>query len=151
MLVRGRPRVLISSSIRDFEETRVKVKHAVEELHLADAWLFETSSEASGTGPSEQYLQAARDSDIVVLIVTSEVRQGTIYEYHAAVADNPNKVLPSVSAKGPPGMARASVPCAGCRTCVIGPTSSPGCCGPAVGFSSAAVTQSRCGPRQTRR
>ncbi len=94
VLVRWRPRVLISSSIRDFKETRVAVQRAVEELHLADAWLFETSSEASGTGPSEQYLQAARDSDIVILIVTSEVRQGTIDEYHAAIADNPRKVLP---------------------------------------------------------
>lgn len=93
MLLRWRPSVLISSSIRDFEETRIEIQRAVEELHLADAWLFETSSEAAGGGPSEQYVQAARDSDIVVLIVTSNVGPGTIDEYHAALADNPNKIL----------------------------------------------------------
>lgn len=75
------------------EEKRERVRLAIESLDLAESWLFEYSASAAGIGPSDQYLQSARDSDVFVLLVGDEVRDGTRREYDVAYDDNPSKVL----------------------------------------------------------
>jgi hypothetical protein len=94
MLVRRRPLIMVSSSIGGMEAMRRRVAHAIESLHLADSWMFEFNSVAAGSSPDAQYLQAARDCDVFVVLVGDVVRAGTIDEYDEAVRDNPHKVLP---------------------------------------------------------
>jgi hypothetical protein len=85
---------MVSSSIGGMEAMRRRVAHAIESLHLADSWMFEFNSVAAGSSPDAQYLQAARDCDVFVVLVGDVVRAGTIDEYDEAVRDNPHKVLP---------------------------------------------------------
>jgi hypothetical protein len=95
-VLRWRPRAFLSSSIREYRGLRERIEDAIDALKIAEAWLFETAHQAAGSPPSTQYLQAARDSDVFVILVTPEVRQGTLEEYEAARDDNPAKVLPFV-------------------------------------------------------
>ncbi len=94
MLVRWRPKVFVSSSISGLENLRGRILDELEALELADPWLFEYHGVASGAGAARQYLQVARDCDVFVLVVGNQVRQGTRDEYDAALADNPEKILP---------------------------------------------------------
>lgn len=102
MLVRWRPLVFVSSSIRGLERLREEIRAKLEALNLADAWLFEYHGVASGATADRQYLQVARDCDMFVLVVGDEVGQGTRDEYDVAFTDNPEKVLPFLfGAAGP--------------------------------------------------
>ena len=94
MLVRSRPLVFVSSSIRGLETLRDRIRESIEALGLADAWLFEFHGVASGAIAARQYLQAARDCDLFVLAWVAEVGPGTPDEYEVARADNSEKVLP---------------------------------------------------------
>jgi hypothetical protein len=93
MLVRRRPLVFVSSSIRGLEDLRADILDRLDSLGLADGWLFEFHGVAAGSRPSAQYLQHARDCDLFVLVVGDELRSGTIEEYGVAHDDRPNKVL----------------------------------------------------------
>jgi len=94
VLLRGRPLVFVSSSIVGFEEPRADVRAAIQALDIAETWLFEFSATASGSTPGSQYLQAARESDVFVLIIAGTARQGTLDEYREAFQDNPRKIVP---------------------------------------------------------
>jgi hypothetical protein len=84
----------VSSSIRGLERIREEIRTALDQLQLAEPWLFEFHGVAGGRSPAAEYLERARTSDVFVLVVGDEVRQGTRDEYDAAVGDNPGKVLP---------------------------------------------------------
>ncbi len=94
VLLRFRPSVMVSSSIRGLEESRSAIREAVDALQIADSWVFEFDASAAGGGPEVQYLEKARDCDLFVLVVGSTIRPGTREEYDAAFADNPDKILP---------------------------------------------------------
>jgi hypothetical protein len=96
MLLRARPRVMISSTITEAELVAVRdvVSHGLEASGIADGWLFELHAVASGGPPERQYLEAATTCDIYVVIVAAVASAATEAEYEAAFADNPTKVLP---------------------------------------------------------
>ena len=105
MIVRWQPRVFVSSSIRGLESVRRRIEEAIIATGIADSWLFEFSATSAGSGPASQYLQAARDSDVFVLIVGDAVRAPTRDEYQVAFEDNPWKVMPFFVGSGTPGTA----------------------------------------------
>lgn len=92
-MVRWRPLMFLSSSIRGMESVRYKVNEAVEALGLVESWLFEFHGPATGDTAESQYLQYARACDVYVVVVGDEVRQGTLDEYAIALSDRPEKIL----------------------------------------------------------
>ncbi|MGO9205812.1 MAG: DUF4062 domain-containing protein, partial [Candidatus Limnocylindrales bacterium] len=103
MLVRWRPLVFVSSSIQGLESVRDDIRAAIEQLQLADVWLFEYHGVAAGGSPSRQYLRIARQCDMCVVAVGDDVRAGTLEEYEAAFSDNPDKILPFLFGEAGPG------------------------------------------------
>jgi hypothetical protein len=103
MLFRSRPLVFVSSSIEGLRALRSDIRAAVEDLDLADSWLFELHAVASGEPPEAQYLQAARDCDIFVVVVGDDVGRGTLEEYAEALSDNPVKIIPFLLGPSGPG------------------------------------------------
>lgn len=93
MILRERPLVLVSSTIREFEIPRAEIESSIRELNVADGWLFEFHAVSTGAPAELQYLNAARSCDLLVLIVGSEMSIPTQNEYLEGFADNPDKVL----------------------------------------------------------
>ena len=89
-----RPLVFISSSIRELRQVREATRIAIEELRLAEAWLYEVHAAASGEPPDAQYLSRARSSDVFVIIIADQITDATWAEYEEAHGDSPTKVLP---------------------------------------------------------
>jgi len=84
---------MISSTIAELADIRSTVDTALDEQGLAEGWLFEVHSTASGHPPENRYLEAAHSCDLYVIIVAAQRSQATEAEYHAAFADNPTKIL----------------------------------------------------------
>jgi hypothetical protein len=92
-MVRYRPLMFLSSSIRGMEAVRDDIRDSVDATGLVESWLFEFHGPAAGGSAASQYLQYARACDVYVIVVGDEVRQGTLDEYSVALSDRPEKIM----------------------------------------------------------
>ena len=93
-VIHGRPRVFVSSAIEALRSERKSIRDAVEQLGLADSWLFEWDALAAGQPAEEMYLQQARAADIFILVVGTAGSAATEAEYAVAYEDHPAKIIP---------------------------------------------------------
>lgn len=84
---------MISSTIGELADVRSTVARELEEQALAEGWLFEIHSTASGEPAESRYVEVARTCDLYVVIVAAQGSPATRAEYNAAFADNPTKIL----------------------------------------------------------
>jgi hypothetical protein len=93
VILRDRPTVMISSTILELADVRSAIATGLSLEGLAEGWLFEIHSSASGETPESRYLEIARSCDLYVIIVAAQGSPATEAEYHAAFSDNPTKIL----------------------------------------------------------
>lgn len=78
----------------EFESVRTSVERRLEGSEGVESWLFEFHAVASGAPPEAQYLEYARNCDLLVLVIGAADSAATRAEYDEAFNDNPQKILP---------------------------------------------------------
>jgi hypothetical protein len=84
-------RVFVSSVMRGMESEREATRTAIASMHL-EPWTFETLP-AYPESPREVSLDLAKECDLFVQLIGPSVSPIVIEEYHAAMEDDPSKVL----------------------------------------------------------
>lgn len=101
-LLGTRPLVFVGSAISGLTDLRAEVSRRLEQLDLAEQWLFELHTSAAGEPAEAHYLDIARSCDLMVVVVGNRRTEGTEDEYREAFLDNPDKILPFFLGEGGP-------------------------------------------------
>lgn len=104
MFLRRHLFVFISSSMHEFESVRPEIESRISSSGTVDSWRFESHAVAAGTAPEAQYLDFARNCDLLVLVIGTEESSATLAEYEEAFDDNPRKILPFFFGKSSKGV-----------------------------------------------